>query len=283
MTLNIVYTGTPCDGLFYYSYEYCSLLNEQGIDAQVVIINDNRYSRTTYIDAIRKKYIHCENIVFDYFPGSNDISLILGRSLLTLSWIFLRLYSDAQQRCLRELFLRRLISVYSENHPIEYDKALNYYRPKHVIDLCDREVYPNGRGNHFEKTVNFKIHKPIVRSAQFKYLFLGTSNRYYSTVNKIIHDYPDHGILAYNEDYINPNNNNIFVPVDNVMGLFDTYVYTKENFDPAPRFIQECKYFNKNMIYLRDKSIRDGGSVYWKRPIVDPDISPIITAMENLL
>ena len=66
------------------------------------------------------------------------------------------------------------------------------------------------------------------------------------------------------------------------MGLFETYVYTKETFDPAPRIIQECKYFDKTVIYLRDKNIVDGGSVYWKREIKNPDVTAILTAYDKL-
>ena len=71
----------------------------------------------------------------------------------------------------------------------------------------------------------------------------------------------------------------MFVPVDNVLGMFETYVYTKETFDPAPRIIQECKYYDKEMVYFRDKNIVDGGSVYWNRNIIEPDISPIVEAL----
>jgi predicted ATP-dependent Lon-type protease len=85
-------------------------------------------------------------------------------------------------------------------------------------------------------------------------------------VQSVIKDYPSHGILAYNEDYIDANNTHVFVPVDNLLGIFDTYVYTKDYFDPAPRLMQECRYFKKGFIYLRDKNIKDGGSVYFNRP-----------------
>jgi hypothetical protein len=168
---------------------------------------------------------------------------------------------------------------------VEYHQARNYYRTARVIDLCDREVYPNCEGNHFEKTVDFDIYKPPVDDVQFKYLFLGTSKRYYLTVDKIISKFPDHGILIYDQkdDYINPKNNHLQVPVENLMGRFDTYVYTKENFDPAPRLIQECKYYGKNMIYLRDKTIRDGGYVYWHRNLKPLDVEPILKAMETLI
>ena len=85
-------------------------------------------------------------------------------------------------------------------------------------------------------------------------------------MQSVIKDYSSHGILAYNEDYIDSNNTHVFVPVDNLLGIFDTYVYTKDYFDPAPRLMQECRYFKKGFIYLRDKSIKDGGSVYYNRP-----------------
>jgi hypothetical protein len=172
--------------------------------------------------------------------------------------------------------------VYSENHPVEYPKALAFYSPKTVVDLCDTEVYPNGVGEHFEKTINFSIYKPYEDNIQFKHLFLGTTPEYYQSAEKVIDQFPDHGILTYDRKYVNIKNNNIFVPVDNLMSLFETYVYTKETFDPAPRIFQECKYYGKDVIYLRDKTIVDGGSVYWKRDIKEPDVTAITNAIERL-
>jgi hypothetical protein len=114
-------------------------------------------------------------------------------------------------------------------------------------------------------------------------LFLGTNPEYYASVERVIDDYPDHGILTYDEKYANIKNNNIFVPVENLMSLFETYVYTKETFDPAPRIFQECKYYGKTVIYRRDKTLQDGGSVYWRRDIKEPNIQPIVDAIETLL
>ena len=112
-------------------------------------------------------------------------------------------------------------------------------------------------------------------------MFLGTNDKYYATVEEVIDQFPDHGILTYDADYVNIKHNNIFVPVDNVMSMFETYVYTKATFDPAPRIFQECKYYGKDVIYLRDKTIVDGGSVYWKRNIKDPNVKPILNALEE--
>ena len=282
MTLNIVCTSKPVDGLLYYSYEHCSYLNSLGINARLVIVCHRRFSKETYISAIDNKYVHTQNVVFDDFtPADDDITLIMGRSMMTASWQEFDRYREIQQSTLRKLFANRVISVYSENHPEGYFKAVGFYSPKKIIDLCDREVYPDGVGEHFEKTINFKIYKPHVDKIQFKYLFQGTNDKYYATAEKFIDQFPDYGILTYHEKYVNIKNNNIFAPIENLLGIFDTYVYAKETFDPAPRIVQECKYFGKGLIYLRDQSIYDGDSVYYTRDIKELNVTPILAAIEK--
>ena len=279
--IDIVVTSKPVDGLFYYSYEYCAILNKMGIESKVVVVTHRKFSPQDYKDVITNKYEHFENVIFNEATSDNNITLIMGRSMMTLSWQDFKDYTDKQQDTLRRLFGRKVISVYSENHPTKYTLAVDFYAPKQIIDLCDKEVYPNGVGAHFEKTINFSIYKPHVDDIKFKHLFLGTNPEYYATVEQVIDQFPNHGILTYDADYVNIKNNNIFVPVDNVMSMFETYVYTKATFDPAPRIFQECKYYGKDVIYLRDKTIVDGGSVYWKRDIKEPDVTPIIEALEE--
>ena len=280
--INIVVTSKPVDGLLYYSYEYCDMLNKAGYPAQVIIITHRKFNQLAYIDAIMSKYTTYDRVYIDnYLPSNDDVTLIMGRSMMTLSWQSFNDYSELQQKNLRRLFGGKVISVYSENHPAEYPKAVEFYNPTQVIDLCDTDVYPNGVGAHFEKTINFSIYKPHKDNIQFKHLFLGTNDKYYATVEKVIDQFPNHGILTYDEKYVNIKNNNIFAPVENLMGMFETYVYTKETFDPAPRIFQECKYYGKEVIYLRDKTIVDGGSVYWKRDIKEPDVTPILNALKE--
>ncbi len=265
--INLVCTSKPGDGLFHYSYEHCCFLNDLGISAKLIVIPNKKHIIQDYIDAINECYTKFENIVFnDYMPRSDDVTFIMGRSMLTLAYLDYNSYTEEQKFTLHQLFGGKLISVYSENHIKEYPIALDFYEPEEVIDLCDHEVYVNGVGEQFEKIINFSIYKPIVDNIQFKYLFLGTNKTYYREVEKHIKNYTSHGIIAYKDKYINQKYNHLFVPVKNLLGLFDTYVYTKPNFDPAPRIIQECKWLGKEVIYLRDKSIIDGGPVYWKRP-----------------
>ena len=268
MLINIVCTSKPGDGLLHYSYEHCSYLNSIGLKSRLVIITHKGFNKEDYSNSIKECYIKYENVIFDeYTPMLNDITLIMGRSMLTLAYLNKDHYSTDQLLSLRLLFKNNLISVYSENHTKEYPIALKYFNPKKVFDLCDYDVYPNGVGKHFEKMINFEIYKPIKQDIQFDYLFLGTNKIYYKEIEKVIRNYKSHGIITYDENYINKNYNNIFVPVKNLLGIFNTYVYTKSYFDPAPRIIQECKWLGKKVIYLRDKNIQDGVPVYFNRPV----------------
>jgi len=267
--VNIVCTSKPGDGLLHYSYEHCCFLNDLGVKAKLIIIKDHRFSEQSYINALNECYVKYENVVFDlYTPTSNDITLIMGRSQITLAYLNKHTYNNDQLLTLHLLFSGNLISVYSENHVREYPIALQYFKPKKVYDLCDHDVYVNGVGEQFEKIINFSIYKPVKEDIQFKYLFLGTNEIYYREVEKHIHNYPDHGIITYNDKFINPKLNNLIVPITNILGKFETYVYTKPNFDPAPRLFMEFRWLKKEVIYLRDKYKQDGGTVYWNRPVI---------------
>ena len=287
MRLNVVVTSKPGDGLMHYSFEQVQYLNDLGINAKLIIIPHYKFKKETYIEALTEKYIHFKHVYFDYEEA--DVNLIMGRSMLTLAYKSIKDYDKDTQLTLRLLFKKPLISVYSENHPKEYPLALEFFKPERVIDLCDHEVYVNGIGRQFEKIINYSVYKPIVRDVKFKYLFLGTNESYYTELKKHIHKYQNHGILAYKDKYIDHNLNHVFVPVKNLLGMFDTYVYTKHTFDPAPRLMQECRFFGMNFIYARDKNIKDAGPVYYKRPancLTDPtnksNINTLVEAINQL-
>ena len=265
--INIVCTSKPGDGLLRYSYEHCCALNSQGIKTQLVIIPNPKHTKEEYIKSIKDQYKTYENVVFDYTPNSEDITLVLGRSMITLAYKDIKNYNTDQKLSLHLLFDNKIIAVYSENHPKEYPLALEYFKPNKVFDLCDFDVYPNGEGIQYEKIINFDLYKPVKNEIQYKHLFLGTNEIYYKEIEKHIHKYPDHGIVTYNEKWINPKLNNLFAPVENILGKFETYVYTKPNFDPAPRLFLEFKWLGKNVDYVRSKDIKDGGIVYWNRPM----------------
>lgn len=266
--VNIVCTGKPGDGLLRYSYEHCCALNSLGIKSQCVITPNPDFTKEDYIKSITDQYKTYQNVIFDdYTPSKNEITLVLGRSMITLPYLDKHKYTKDQLLTLHLLFSNNVIAFYSENHVEQYPMALEYFKPKNIYDLCDFDVYPNGVGTQYEKIINFDEYKPITNDIQYKHLFLGTNEIYYKEIEKHIHKYPDHGIVTYNKKWINPKLNNLFAPIENILGKFETYVYTKPNFDPAPRLFVEFKWLGKNIEYVRDTNIKDGGPVYWNRPL----------------
>lgn len=268
----ILCTSKPHDGLLYYSYEYSELLN-----CPLVIVPHPDFIEQDYLDAIEYKYkTNTKNVFFNEILEGP--TLIMGRSMMTLPFLNWIRYEEWDQMTLKVLF-KNVIAVYSENHPKDYPRAKAFF-DSNVVDIGDTEVYENFNGIHFEKRINFDIYQKVQERQEFKYLFMGTNEQYYDTVMEHIDQYEDHGIICYDEEYINPLCNNIVVPIDNLLGMFDKYVYTKDTFDPAPRIIQECKWLNKDIIYLRDPDMRDGGYVYYHRLLDKPDIRPIERALE---
>ena len=274
--INILCTSKPGDGLFHYSYEHCHYLNSVGIKSQVVVITHPKFKKEDYINSVKEKYIVCENITFNhkctvriFGPSKNDITLIMGRSMLTLPYLSRNDYTKDQLLTIRLLVANQLIAVYSENHPIDYYKAVEYFDVKNIVDLADNDVYPDAPAKSiwFEKMINFSIYKTPVEDVKYDHLFLGTNKVYYEEVEKHIDKFENSVILAYRDGYINPRHNHLFVPVTNLLGLFKSYVYTKSYFDPAPRLIPECKWLNKEIKYVRDSSIEDGGLIYYSRSV----------------
>lgn len=270
--LNVVCTAKPCDGLLYYSYEYCSYLNSIGTNTHLIIVSHHMFSEEDYFNSITEKYNTYDNVIVDDV-AYDGVTLVMGRSMMTLAHKNRESYNIDQLLLLHMLFRDKVIVVYSENHPTEYNYALDYFCPNEVVDLCDYDIYPKGVGKHFEKRIWFDIYKPLENDIQFKFLFNGTNSQYYNAAKKVIHKYSDHGIMIYDIGVINSRYNNLIVPITNLLGVFDTYVYTKSILDPAPRIIQECKHYRKNVIY---EYTNRGAEVYKNRKLEKPDVEVIL-------
>lgn len=272
--INIIVTGKPSDGLFFYSCEHYWRLEELAIPVQLIVFTHRNFVEQDYLSSIKEKYTKTIPIIFnDYFPEPDEVNLIMGRSVLTLAYKQMQDHDEEKQFSMQLVFKNPLISVYSENHPVEYYDALDFFKPKSVIDLCDHDVYPNGYGRHFEKYIHFDNYIEPIDDIQFEHLFLGTTPEYYKYSQKVVYKYPNYGIIVY--DSTQPNH--IQVPVKNLMGKFNKYVYVKQTFDPAPRIMQECLHYGKEVIFERP-DIEDGGLVYWRRGLKNPNIKPILEA-----
>ena len=110
--INIVCTSKPGDGLLRYSYEHNCALNSKGIKSQLIIIPNPKHTKEEYIKSIKDQYRKYENIVFDNCtPNSDDLTLVLGRSMITLAYKDIKNYTNIQKLTLHLLF--DIIGLYS--------------------------------------------------------------------------------------------------------------------------------------------------------------------------
>jgi len=75
--------------------------------------------------------------------------------------------------------------------------------------------------------------------------------------------------LTNDENKIDVNERMKFLslPVSNLFEKFSTYVYTPipREFDCSPRFIAECKYYNKDVIYYNIDYLDKDLGLYWRK------------------
>lgn len=138
--------------------------------------------------------------------------------------------------------------------------------PNHYI-LQDYRIYPSGKNTiNYIKKINFDVIKKPKKSDD-KILLYGTKNcrlipnKIYEEISKndkeivciVDSNYADTDDITY----LKP-------PVDNLFELFSTYMYTPVSveFDCSPRFIAECKYFKKDVLYY-DVTYDDEG-LFWR-------------------
>ena len=132
MRIHIVCTSKPCDGLFYYSYEYTQYLATLGLDTTCVFLVHPMFKKQDYVNAIETKYSVSDRYIFadDAFPGPNDITLVMGRSMITLPFLSRGDYDRKDILPLFQLF-EKVISVYSTNHnELYYQSALEFFNVK---------------------------------------------------------------------------------------------------------------------------------------------------------
>lgn len=60
-------------------------LNSLGVETQLIIIPNSKHTKEEYIKSITDQYKTYQNVIFDdYTPSKNEITLVLGRSMVTL-------------------------------------------------------------------------------------------------------------------------------------------------------------------------------------------------------
>jgi len=123
----------------------------------------------------------------------------------------------------------------------------------HVYLLQDYAVYGE-QGIDYNKKILFdRLIIPPNGKKSTAMLYLTSNCRGISQeeVDDIVKPYDDYVVLTNTP---NKYNNSYEVPVNNLWELFDTYVYTSipKQWDCSSRFIKECEYFGREVVYKID-------------------------------
>ena len=122
-----------------------------------------------------------------------------------------------------------------------------------VFVLQDYNVYGEYGIDYNKKILFDRLIVPNKGREDTAMLYLTSNCRGISQeeVNEIVKDYSNHVVLTNTPELYD---NSLEVPVNNLWELFDTYVYTSipKQWDCSSRFIKECEYFGRNVVYAID-------------------------------
>jgi len=155
-------------------------------------------------------------------------------------------------------------------------------RDNHYI-LHDYRIYKEGKNTiNYKKKIYLDRLKSI-ETTENNILLYGTKNcREIKNIDEIV-NYVDGKIICITDIPMIDTEDVIYKypPVDNLFELFDTYIYTPVSikFDCSPRFIVECKYYNKNVIYYNIDY--DDIGLYWRRYDIDNDFQSLFLTKDD--
>ncbi len=192
-----------------------------------------------------------DNTIFAYRP-----KYVVGKNILFVDGGFTR----TMLRYGVALLFKNIFSFRCSN--LDYHYNLPY---KNITLLQDNRIY-NDKDNdisiNYKKKIKFDIFKDIKNSiTDTALLYITTNCRKLCDDNIIdtIVQYKFNSYIILSDDNKRYRNKfkifkNLYfpeMPVENIFEKFTTFIYTptKNKFDCSPRFIAECKFYNKNVIY----------------------------------
>lgn len=211
-------------------------------------------------NALRSKYSFSEDEILEYLRNTfivNGINIIIANTIIFTDGSYFNCPPENIESTNRvySVIAKKKIMIRC-NNPETLDKA--------DVVLQDNRLYedlPNSV--HYIKKILFSKLKKIdckVKDTAMLYL---TTNCRYLTYDELLdvkrkYTYKNYIVLSNKKDYRVPENFTVLdVPCDNVFEKFNTYIYTHLSgtcgkSDCSPRFICECKYYNKDVIYDLD-------------------------------
>lgn len=154
------------------------------------------------------------------------------------------------------------------------NKNVEFNESNKVHILQDNRVYNkvHTNGINYVKKILFSKYRKITSDSEDFMIYATKNCRNISNYmyNELNEKYNANFICLTNEENkpqgLPKNFNLVDMPVTNLFERFGTYVYTPvaRKFDCSPRFIAECKFYEKEVIYHIDYLSEDRG-LYWRK------------------
>lgn len=159
-------------------------------------------------------------------------------------------------------------------------KDLHLLKDTNISVLHDYRIYDSSIITiDYKKKILFSKLKDVSKCEDNMLLYITKNCRKlsFNELKSISLKFKNKNILAivnFNEEYKYQFENVTFLsaPVKNILEKFNTYCYTSisRKFDCSPRFIAECKFYNKEVIYEIDYLEEDKG-LYWRKFDIEND------------
>lgn len=154
--------------------------------------------------------------------------------------------------------------------------ATNYKKKIYFDRYNDQNIHPTGTAlvyvtKNCRKISDVELMRLTVKYKQFDKFMVLTSTP---------EEYKER--LGFSKKFIFPN-----MPVDHIFEKFDTYIYTPTRsdltFDCSPRFIAECKYYNRDVIYhnIDGEYLTKDTGLKWRRYDIDNDFQSIFLTSDD--
>lgn len=256
-------------GHTYEVIEYYFILKDH-FDVGILLCED--ITPETFRTAIEDKYsfdsCQIDNIL-DNTRFVNRPSLLKGKNIL---------FTDGGIRSTKKLTLLF-------NNILHFacgDKEVQGNTRHNTHILQDDRVYETVtlNGINYKKKVLFDHLKKIGKSDNNNLVYVTKNCRDIETdVFKELEDTYDGNFiyLGTDEKYTSPRFKYLQMPAKDLFTKFDTYIYTEvpRHFDCSPRFIAECHWYNKDVIYHKIFYLNEDLGLKWRRYDIENDFNSI--------
>lgn len=203
--------------------------------------------------AIREKYSFTENEITNIMQNTyffNKPKILICKNVL---------FTDGGMHKLKDITIKAINKFMFSCTKYESD----------FIILEDKRVYKRNNINYVKKILFQKL-KQISKSDNRSLLYLTNNCRKIDDAiyNELLQR-DEQYICLVNETYEKNNNDKFYyevVPVKNIFEKFNKYIYTpvQRKWDCSPRFLAECKWYNKDVEFLGINYWKEDLGLYWR-------------------